>query len=194
MPAADSDSFYFYPVYERVPVELVLESGSQADLIKVDGQAPVTGYIYNAGEKLNVAKLEAQLRVIGDGTLRITASKGTKICGTGTKVELIDNVTGETVEIYYLVVCGDLNGDALCNAVDYSIAGYEAENSSGTWYYKDTVSDVENRRACAALAADVNGDGAFDSADANLIGLYVLENATYGYDFEAHTYTAAEIA
>ncbi len=192
MPAAETDSFYFYPVFERVPVtlEIALESGSQADIIKVDDQA-VTGYIYNAGNKLTVAKLQAQLVVIGNGTLNITASKNGKICGTGTKVELIDNLTGEVVETYYLIVAGDVNGDALCTANDKNIARNVYNQNLSSWLINDTDADAEAKRVCATLAADVNGDGAFDGEDADMMELFALGAATYSYNTETHKYNVS---
>jgi uncharacterized repeat protein (TIGR02543 family) len=194
MPAAETDSFYFYPVFERVPVtlQIALESGSQADIIKVEDQA-VTGYIYNAGNKLTLPKLEAQLVVVGNGTLRITASKNGKICGTGTKVELIDNLTSDVVETYYLITAGDVNGDALCTANDMNIACIENEKNLNNWSIKDTDPDAEAKRVCSAMAADVNGDGAFDGEDAGMMELFVLGGAAYSYNTETHKYNVSAI-
>ena len=199
MPAADKDSDYrFYPVFERDEITLEIKSASDADVVRTSETLPVNGYIYNAGNRLTKAKLSAQLEVTGDGTIRITPSKGTNICGTGTKVELIDNVTGDVVEAYYVIVAGDVNGDAVCNANDVTIAENTFAKENGNWYLVDpdgaddeTIAENARKRACYEKAADVSESyGTFDDNDTAFMELYVFGLATYEYDSDGKCYAA----
>jgi hypothetical protein len=163
---------------------------------------PVNGYIYNAGDKLNISKLQAQLEVEGPGEIRITPSKGTKVCGTGTKIELVDIFTGDVVEAYYLIVAGDVNGDSVCNANDYSIAEAYRTGAADDWRLKDedgATDDqlAENARIRDAYkrAADVaDAYGEIDDIDTALIELVNLKVAEFGYDKDSDCITVEGIA
>ncbi len=201
MPAADKDSdFYFYPVFERDPIKLVIKSTSDADIVKTSETLPVNGYIYNAGEKLNITRLQEQLTVEGPGEIRITPSKGNSICGTGTKIELIDTLTGDVVEAYYLIVAGDVNGDSACNGNDFSIAEAYRNGAAADWRLadKDGATDeqiAENARKREAYkrAADVaDANGEVDDIDTALIELVLLKAATFSYDKEEQCITVEE--
>ncbi|MBR3620309.1 MAG: InlB B-repeat-containing protein, partial [Clostridia bacterium] len=203
MPAADKDSDYcFYPVFEKDPITLVIKSNSDADIVKTSDTMPVNGYIYNAGDKLNISKLQAQLEVEGPGELRITPSKGTNVCGTGTKIELVDIFTGDVVEAYYLIVAGDVNGDSVCNANDYSIAEAYRTGAADDWRLKDEDGDTDDQLAENARirdaykrAADVaDAYGEIDDIDTALIELVNLKVAEFGYDKDSDCITVEGIA
>ncbi|MBR6939351.1 MAG: InlB B-repeat-containing protein, partial [Clostridia bacterium] len=166
---------YLYPVFEREDVTLEVEVVEDGPVIVTASGEGINGYIYNAGSKLTKTALASELRVIGNGTLIITASKG-KYCGTGTKIELKDNVTEQIVEVYYVIVCGDLNGDANCNAVDHGIA--ERRVNEGETNNK--VSAEINH--CYDLAGDVNGDGLFNSDDTVAIEAYLFHDVSYDFN------------
>ena len=204
VPAGDpGDEYIFYPVYEREEIALnIISQSSDADIVvpapsDPDYREGVDGYIYNAGTKLNKAALAGQLKVSGDGSVVITPSKGSQICGTGTKIELKDNYDGSVIKTYYLIVPGDVNGDSICSANDLSIAEHARSQANPTWYLKDKA-DADQaeiaanavKRHCYRLAADVNDQyGEFNDDDTSMISLYVLGGAEFSYDPENSKYT-----
>ncbi len=96
------------------------------------------------------------VRVVGDGRLNVAAGG----FGTGTAVEVYDNVTSSVLETYQILIYGDVNGDG---NIDSSDAGLivDFENFALAW---DPSAD-----AVLYKAADLNGDGNIDSSDAGLI-------------------------
>jgi len=160
-----------YPVFARVVVTLAQHDGSTA-IITMDEEAadPAVGYITGLETRLTKAKLlSTYLTVEGDGRLEVTLTKY-KVCGTGARVDVIDNITGEIVETYYIIIYGDVNGDSSIDATDASMIGTEAAGltswSNGTWLETETP---ENYDYCKVLAADVDGDGYITAIDSTAI-------------------------
>jgi len=95
-----------------------------------------------------------------DGNGRLEYAPSTGNLGTGKQVRLVDNATNNVLNLYTIVIYGDLNGDGL---IDSSDAGklVDYENYIITWH----------PAADAALfkAGDLNGDGKTDSLDAGLV-------------------------
>ncbi len=196
---ANQGTINFYPVYTRVEVTLIIETNSDADIVVPENPVPpVTGYIYNAGTKLTEAKLRAQLEVTGNGHLEVYASKNGKICGTGTRVELVDDYDNSVKEVYFLIIAGDVNGDSLCTANDVSIANQARLNGDSQWYLpavaNETAEQQAARRECCRLAADVSDQyGVFDDYDTAQIEYYVLSGGAYSYNSETKHYSAASV-
>ena len=170
MPANDID---IYAEFERVPVTLIPKAGSTT-VIDRDNMV-----IYGLQERMSEATYNTYLDVEGDGHFTVTATANG--FGTGTRIKLYDNVTGELLETYYVVIFGDLNGDSSVNAVDYSIAIDEAlyvTDWSCKQIYVDGVrTDNANYKVYMAMAADLNGDGKVNSSDASDInGRALLRN------------------
>ncbi|MBR6701736.1 MAG: InlB B-repeat-containing protein, partial [Clostridia bacterium] len=198
MPAAaEGTVIYFYPVYERVEVEVVIDDTvSDAEIVDDGAGQQVDGYIYNAGTKLTKANLEKQFEVTGDGYVRITPSKGSKICGTGTKIELVDNYDNTVKAVYYLIVPGDVNGDSVCSANDASIVEHARLYPDTSWYLNDKPEDTAEQlaekariRECYRLAADVNDQyGTLDDNDTAMIEYYVLGGGSFSYDTQTKKY------
>jgi len=148
-----------YAVWTRIPVELV----------KADGSTTVI----NNGEKL-IFGLEEGLtkngfaanfvRVNGDATLRYTYVSDS--FGTGTVVELVDNVTGEVVETYTVIIFGDVDGDGFITVADENII--------------DMVSSyqLELENAAFLFAADLTQDGFVDAFDLNILSAATSYTAT----------------
>ena len=160
-----------YPVFARVVVTLAQQDSSTA-IITIDETVTdsVVGYITGLETRLTKAKLlSTYLTVEGDGRLEVTLTKY-KVCGTGAKVDVIDNVTGEIVETYYIIIYGDVNGDSSIDATDASMLGTEAAGltswSNETWLETETP---ENYDYCKVLAADVDGDGYITATDSTAI-------------------------
>ncbi len=167
--------------FERVPVTLKLVAESTAVVEKETNGAIVpgteadpvyiTGYIYGLETRLEEDELLANyLTVEGDGRLVVTLTKY-GVCGTGTKVEVIDNVTGEAVETYYIIIFGDTNGDADLDSIDVSML--EEEALGYTMWSKDSESNA-TYDYCKYRAGDISelnddgtaGDGRITTVDA----------------------------
>ena len=191
MPAIDNNStLYFWAVYYRDDVELTVESTSSAVIDKDENEElGITGFIYNVGQMQKQADIEAQLEVLGDGSLKLTPSKD-DLYGSGAKVELVDNRQGKSdiVETYYIVVFGDVTGTARLTATDISAIKFMngIEESSRTWYISGKAPGTELTTAekavaeCYERAADADHDGNIDGDDAYaargvLFGTYELE-------------------
>ena len=159
MPANDID---IYAEFERVPVTLIPKAGSTT-VIDRDNMV-----IYGLQERMSEATYNTYLDVEGDGHFTVTATANG--FGTGTVIELYDNVTGQLLETYYAVIFGDLNGDSSVNAVDYSIASDEAlyvtDWSRKQTYVDGVRTDNANYKVYMAMAADLNRDGKINSNDA----------------------------
>ena len=152
-PTVIADDMTIYPAFDRVVVTLTLVAGSTAVVDTERATDPITGYIYGLRQKLKVATLTSEyLAVEGDGRLEVTPTMYGR-CGTGTKVEVIDNVENEVVEVYYIIIFGDVNGDSAIDAAD--ITAVTAENAAITNWSKVLV--TEEYDYCKVLAADIVG-------------------------------------
>ncbi len=160
MPAVDIE---ITATFERVPVKLIPMAGSTT-VIDADTMA-ITGI----GRYATEATLRSTfLDVEGDGYFTVTPSKKTA-CGTGTVIELYDNVTGELLETYTIVVYGDLNGDSRIGNDDYSIA--QAEYDMVTSWSDPASSEYDFYKT---MAADFDGDTMINIGEAADIGRFVL--------------------
>ena len=162
MPANDID---IYAEFERVPVTLIPKAGATT-VIDRDNMV-----IYGLQERMSEATYNTYLDVEGDGHFTVTATANG--FGTGTVVELYDNVTGQLLETYYVVIFGDLNGDSRVNATDVSLANDEVLSVTG-WSLKQVYSngvlvDNPDYKVYMTMAADLNGDGRIDSIDTSII-------------------------
>ncbi|MEE1012476.1 MAG: InlB B-repeat-containing protein [Acutalibacteraceae bacterium] len=160
-----------YPVFARVVVTLDTQDGSTA-IVTIDENVDdaIVGYITGLETRLTKAKLlSTYLTVEGDGRLEVTLTKY-KLCGTGARVDVIDNVTNEIVETYYIIIYGDVNGDSDIDATDASMIGTEA---AGLTSWSNTIwletENPENYDHCKVLAADVDGDGYITATDSTAI-------------------------
>ena len=130
------------------------------------------GYIYgldSAGvnawsEHMELTDLIAQgfLEIEGDGRLEYTYFGNNTTIGTGTRVDFINNKTGEIVETFYVIIYGDNNGDGVITYGDLTDAlSYIA--------WDDYKFDYDFMTEANAIAMDLNGDGAITYADFNEI-------------------------
>ena len=178
------DAMNFYAVYQRVAVKLVPTDSNSTAMIERDGVVETynTGlsttpygvteiktpdaeaysadsfdayYVYGLNTRLTEAELADYVKVQGDGHYEITLSS-MGAYGTGAIIEVIDNVTGQTVEQFRIVIFGDLNGDALITTTDTNALISEVKNTE--W-------SGENKIDYLVKAADLNLDGLVTSTD-----------------------------
>ena len=163
-PTVPASDITIYPAFARVVVTLLVPETSTA-IVELDEEAEgIVGYVTGLETLLDEdTLLSTYLAVKGDGSLRVTLTKY-GVCGTGTKVEVIDNVTQQPVETYYLIIYGDINGDAGIDATDASMVYTEAAGLTA-WANKGR----EEYDYCKVTAANVSGDSYIDATDATAI-------------------------
>ena len=177
----------FYPIFKRVTVTLELVAESSAKVTTENATAPITGYIYGIATKTDETTLTSKyLDVVGDGKLIITPTKY-YLCGTGTKVEVYDNVDQVVVETYYIVIFGDVNGDSGVDMIDVSMLLNEV--AGNTKWSKETYLDEANADYAyyRVLAADLNGDGTVNNTDYGCLKSVTLYAAEINQEVELTT-------
>ncbi len=179
MPADDTA---YYAVYERVAVMLI--PNDDAEYWENNGKTCTT-VIDRTGDNWYVSGLHIELLtdagkwlendidtyvdVSGDGYYEVTEFKVKEgYVGTGTVINVYDNVTGEIVETFTIIIYGDINGDGEITKTDASLALAEAD---GTTNWSKTYH--EDYCHYKAKAAAVNGSGVFNQADPRLLDYYV---------------------
>lgn len=162
MPAQDIE---INAIFERVPVKLIPMAGSTT-VIDEDAKAIYGLQLYATEEILR----ESYLDVEGDGYFTVAPSKKT-MCGTGTVIQLYDNVTGLPVEgeTYTIVIFGDLNGDSNITNSDYTIAQAEVD-----WFTTWSEPSSSEYNVYKTMAADFDKDGMIGRNEAESINREVL--------------------
>lgn len=167
MPA---ENIVIVPEFERVPVKLVPKNDEATTVIDYDEKI-----IYGLKTNLSDTVLREQfLAVAGDGYMVINTYNGQYgFYGTGATVDLYDNVTGELLETYTIVVFGDINGDSRINSTDSSMVTNEVNRTdiNSLWSYEALATYNKYK----TMAADINMDGKVNATDKGTI-----TNATLG--------------
>ncbi len=155
-----------YPDFKRVDVVLVPKDENST--AKIDRTNKV---ITGLEERIKEADyFNKFLAVEGDGHFTVEPANGkTGFYGTGAVVKLYDNVTGELLETYHVVIYGDVNGDSSVNAADVSavddeifwVTTWSKAGSADYAYYK-------------VIAADLDKDGDVDGNDLTSIKNYTV--------------------
>ncbi|OQA68648.1 MAG: Subtilisin E precursor [Firmicutes bacterium ADurb.Bin262] len=155
-----------YAVWQRIMPSMRPADGSP--LVMDAGR----GFLYGFFEMLSVSSLANDfISVTGDATVRIT-SPGGNLAATGARVELVDNVTGLTVQSYDAVLYGDTDKNGRIDGADSVTVlmlaqGMLSQSAAG---------------AAVCEAADVNFDGVIDAIDAEILqqaGLLQTEISQY---------------
>ena len=162
--------------YTRVPVTLDVVPEGTSIVLADDPTAEFTGYIFGVEPGVTVAQfLQNYAEVTGDGQVLtptpVEAYASYGKCGTGTKIELYDNVTQSVIATYYIVIYGDVNGDGIISSLDPQAIRREVSSASADGWSVDNQGNWLDPSAVAAprmLAADLNGDGQITSADTNI--------------------------
>lgn len=120
--------------------------------------------------------LSKYFTTVGDGRIEIIHVSSKYSCaGTGSIVNVYDRLgTEETtddvlVETFYIVIFGDINGDAASNSLDASLISEEALGVT-SWSVRTSRQYVP----CKLMAADVNYDSKVRSLDASLVEHHAL--------------------
>lgn len=172
MPAGDVT---IVPKFERVPVKLVRYDDASTAVIDPD---EMIIYGFDADSRLNESVIRSKyLKVEGDGYFTIKyANDMNGFCGTGAKVELYDNAdpSGQPIEVYTIIVFGDLNGDGRINGTDDSIISTEISgkrnNINEFWSY-EALPGYDKYKV---MAADINEDGLVNNSDRAIISNVTL--------------------
>ncbi|MBR5562506.1 MAG: InlB B-repeat-containing protein [Clostridia bacterium] len=179
MPAEDTA---YYAVYERVKVMLIPNSdanywvANDKTCTTVIDRTGDNWYVYGLTEKMltetpvEKKSLTTYVDVQGDGYYEVVDFKAKEDqVGTGTVINVYDNVTGELVETFTIIIFGDINGDGGITNTDYTLAFAENDGST-SWSasYSDEYCHYK------AMAVNISGDNVFSANDATLINYYVL--------------------
>lgn len=175
VPAED---FEIFAKYDRVKVMLIPKNDTCTTVIDRAGKtvddytADSTWYVYGLDEILpKQYLLNTYIDVQGDGTLVITKiNDNSNYYGTGSIIDVYDNVTGELVESFRIIVFGDINGDSYANGIDLSIMSEEALGLTG-W----SIKGIDEYCAYKVKAADLAPlYGQIDGQDKALLNQHVL--------------------
>lgn len=149
--SAETMRFSLFFVAPELPVSsLEFQNGAV-----VNGEDNI---IYGFDIGLTQTRFENEfVHIIGNGRLEYTRLKGE--FGTGTKVDLIDDLSNVIIVSYTIVIFGDVNGDGGVDSIDAG-AIVDYENYLVSW---DPSVDV-----ALFKAGDLNGDGCIDSIDAGI--------------------------
>lgn len=159
----------------RNGVVTVQQSQTAPELVVPEGTTTVIDtdrhFIY--GLKLSVTQTELlndYLGVTGNGHLELDSNMG--YVGTGAKVRLVDDASGETAAEYTVILFGDLDGDGMVSNQD--IVAAKNMNAQIIEYTMDEAT---------AFAADLFEDGMLSNQDITILksmqaGLITLDQAT----------------
>ncbi len=174
---APAENLDVYATYDRVPVMLIPKNDTCTTVIDRAGltvdkyTADSEWYVYGLKEILSLdTLLNEYVDVQGDGTIKVTKIKdNSNYYGTGSLIEVYDNVTGKLVESFRIIIFGDVDGDSKANAVDLSIISDEVLGITG-W----SIDGFEEYRSYKLKAADLYADGIIDNQDNSIHNKYDL--------------------
>ena len=174
---APSENIEIFAAYERVKVMLIPENDTcttiidRAGLTVDDYTADSEWYVYGLEEILSLNTLNNNyIDVQGDGRIEVIKIKdNSKYYGTGSIINVYDNVTDELVESFRIVIFGDIDGDSYANGVDLSILSEEV--LSLTYW---SIDGADEYCAYKVMAADLRPDGIIDVQDKALHNKHVL--------------------
>ncbi len=174
VPAADLN---IYATYERVKVMLIPKNDTCTTVIDRNGltvddyTADSTWYVYGLEELLPLRILLSDyIDVQGDGTIVVTKIKdNSSYYGTGSIIDVYDNVTGELVESFRIIIFGDLDGDSVANGVDLSIMSEEVLGTTG-W----SIDGLDEYVHYLFKAANLRMDDVVNGLDRTLLNEHVL--------------------
>ncbi len=168
---ATGGTLILYAVWSKDPV--FLAKGGEAETVF----DPAGNFIYGLEQGLTKDEFESDfVNISGFARLVYTYANGS--FGTGTKVELVDNITNEVVQTYYIVIFGDFNGDG---SIDSNDEGLIKDTANYMYPALDTEKD-----AAFFKAGDVYRDGVIDENDACVI----LNSSNYLHQINQITGTA----
>ncbi len=170
--------YTFYPVFKKIPVELVAAKDSTAVIETME--LPEVGIIYGLDYSLSEEELLERLAIEGSGRIEVTpslvVSASRRICGTGTVIDLYDIENGEVpVAKYQLVIFGDVNGDGIANANDLAIAKREFNAETKVWSDKD----IETYAMASLIAIDFNNNWKIEKEELDILAKVALNLASY---------------
>ena len=172
-----SEDLEIYAKYDRVQVMLIPKNDTCTTVIDRNGLTvdeyteDSTWYVYGLEELLPLKILLSDyIDVQGDGTIVVTKIKdNSSYYGTGSVIDVYDNVTGELVESFTIIIFGDLDGDSVANGVDLSIISEEVLGTT-SW----SIDGLDEYVHYLVKAADLRKDGIVDGLDKTLLNEHVL--------------------
>ena len=128
-------------------------------------------YVYGfTGRRFREDDVYDYFYVQGNGYMELEYSELSDDYGTGAKIIVKDNDTDEVVEEFYVIIFGDLDGDASITNDDAS--AFNIEVLSPTWSHRRTGTPYMIK------AADLDLDGRANNDDAVLLNYVPLKSMT----------------
>lgn len=150
-----------YAVWSELEIKLVIPEGATTVI------DPDRRFVYGLKAGITQEELKTEyLNVIGNGSLVVD---GNGAIGTGTKVRLVNNDTGDTIQEFEIVIFGDINGDGLINSTDYTRM---RRITAGLEQVSFNTAD--------GFACDLSNDGDINSTD--LTFMRAVSSQLYRYD------------
>ena len=120
-------------------------------------------YVYGLKANITEAEIADYVKVTGDGRMEIELN-GKGKAATGAVIKVIDNADDTVVEQFYIIIFGDIDGDADISAQDSSRLKLETRTKE----WSDTSKDAY--RTYLVKAADLDLDGDISAQDSARIG------------------------
>ena len=128
-------------------------------------------YVYGfTGRRFRESDITTYFYVQGEGYVEVVDSELSGLYGTGAKVLVKDNETDEVVEEFYVIIFGDIDGDARVNTLD--ITALEDELKAPKW------SSRRNKVPYRVKAADLDMSSRIDTNDDTCLINYLAASAT----------------
>jgi len=178
-----SEDYELYAIYERVKVMLIPKNDTCTTVIDRAGgtvddyTADSEWYVYGLKEYIKYDELlKNYIDVTGDGRIEIVYVNDVvkPYTGTGTVINVYDRMgTEETsddilVESFHIIIFGDINGDAVIQALDSAYVFDEsASHTNWSWVWSPEYTHYLKK------AADINEDGVITAMD----GTYISDHS-----------------
>lgn len=175
-----SDPVYEFPTVAPGVFTDVMGMGSYTPTINYNMDSFYGGYFTNTsfvtglGEYIDESTISSNLfSTLENATVTVTPNPDSGMCGTGTKVDIVDS-NDAVVQSYYLVISGDITGDSVVDGTDLG----EAEYRYAGFYYWSWDCD-DSFWYNYELAGDIaGGDCTIDGSDC---GEFAMMYAGLGY-------------
>ena len=136
--------------------------GAEKSIVIIEADLHAEGLVLGANTASDcIAELNTSEMYVEIKNMNGVALTDTDLVGTGATITFYDRTTNAEIKTVTVVLYGDVNGDGLCDADDYTILKNAANANA----------KLDNQ--WLAMAADVTRDGAYDAYDAMAVDLSI---------------------
>ena len=136
--------------------------GAEKSIVIIEADLHAEGLVLGANTASDcIAELNTSDMYVAIKNINGVAITDTDLVGTGATITYYNRTTNAEIKTVTVVLYGDVNGDGLCDADDYTILKNAANANA----------KLDNK--WLAMAADVTRDGAYDAYDAMAVDLSI---------------------